>query len=653
MRAQNEVVSIQSLMRNESDDSQFKTRIVEPNGLAATQVSVLSVDAKKFTQMGIGDAFKNPATQVFEIPHEGALTLDLSSKMQFVFLYSDQGCAFLAAPRILSTDHVALIPWSMARIKVLRQGEPVPDMKVQIDALKTSDFMFRTPLISFFATTNQHGIATFDRIPVSDVIVRINPTTVGFGNQSWLEDDQHRFMRTIAGESLDVTFGENVRDVVGQFRYDEKFNDGKQAIWGAEIEVVGENRSVVPLTIDEEGSFIAQGVPLGEVAIMVRHPGLPNIGGPLPANVGPFAIEKASDGTNKTQDLGELILDFASGQRARTKKRKIRLDEPLQMVQDNFSTTETVSFVGMTRKGDDFDGALFDQNGKLLRRIDGIPKANGEIAAIDRKRQRVYIICEINTSYDDQELRAYDLNGKLVYKRPLDQGVHHIAIDDENGAIWLQRNEPDGGDAVCLHADGTYDQTIETISANSICYAAVDRSFWLVGRDEITNIDASSKRKKFVRNLPVRMVNNRIRPLQNGSALILQSSDHSTLTASRVWKIDSNAMPLGVFDFGSYGFVACLEFKSQVLLAANRADRSLSQIKYEVALFASDRDLQRFTDTDYIQDLDSASQLGLGEESGFWCFDSNGLKRIEPTTESFRTVHSKENTEGIVTILAQ
>ena len=214
------------------------------------------------------------------------ITAEEAAHHQVKVLEPDGSVARQISVLPLST-HLDLLAWSKVRVKIVYGGRPLENMKVSCGTDLTSDMMFQTPDFSLTAVTDDSGIAEFDRFPPGESSIRINPQPAEFQGQKWVWLDQKKYVITVPGQQLEMTFGKGARDVVGQFVFDQEFDDGIQEYWGANLEyssirgnMGGNSETKFRIKILRNGSFIAESAPPGEAKIIIQHPGIqPKAGG--------------------------------------------------------------------------------------------------------------------------------------------------------------------------------------------------------------------------------------------------------------------------------------------------------------------------------------------------------------------------------------
>ncbi len=656
-----------------------QVKVVEPDGSIAKQISVSPLSTDIGANVELTTMEQNANTRGEKLGPDGTWILDLSNPEQFFFIKSEKGCLLLSGTRILATDHLDLLAWSSVRVKIVYGGKPMANMKVSCGTELTSDRMFQTPDISVSAMTDESGTAEFDRFLPGESSIRINPQPAEFQGKKWVWLDQKRYVTTVPGEQLEVTFGKGARDVVGRFVFDKDFDDGIQEYWGANLEyssirnnMGGNSETKVRIKISQNGSFIAESAPPGEAKIIIQHPGVQpkargiRIGqglnikvgpdqyiGPQMLVVGPVRINEGGDKA-ELQDLGDIRLDFKRPQRPMLDRiSDYVLSNPAPVASaDDFTSKETIAFIARVKREGKVLNAFLDQRGQVIRTLSEYTPSFGDDATVDQKNQRVYLICNVPDAAPVQELRAFDLSGRQLYARPLERGANYaIATDTDNGRIGLLKSKGGKSALQLLQPDGVDYLTVDVVSSLRVCYSSVDKAFWLSQSTQITKLNATNLNVLASFQPPPKIRCHNAIPLRSGGVVAIERSSVQTLSSSnRIWKLDSAAQLVGVVDLGEYAAGECIDLGSSLLVRAHKIKglRSPSESAAQSCWLLVDHKMKNMSRFYSLADVSKE----LVKASGVWVMDGRMLRRVIEVENELIITASQSIDEEITSAIA-
>jgi hypothetical protein len=658
------------------DAAQHKIKIVEPDGSVVKRISIVKLPLDRRANFDLQSIEKEPSFRVEQLGADGMLVLDLSNREEFLFMQTDMGCLLLASSRILATNQLDLLAWSKVRVRISHRDSPLANMKVTYSTTLTSDMMFQSPSISFSAIADDSGVAEFDRVPAGEACIKINPQPAEYNGQKWEWTDQTRMICTVPGQQMEVVIGRGARDVVGRFIYDREYA-GLEEYWGANLEysntrynMGGNSHTKIRIKISENGAFIAESAPPGEAKIIIQHPGVQpkgvgldvggrriHVGPQRPFEqprvvLGPLTI-RDEGGNLEFQDLGDIKLDF--------KARQLNLVEPvtdvfrteqsLVPINDEFTSREEIAFVASIKQGGETFVAFIDGKARVIRTPPEKPATPGRQAAFDPQRKRVYLVCENPGAAIRQELRAFNLHGRQLYTRMLDKGAtYSIATDSDSGRIGLLESKSGKYAFQVLQPDGNSFLKRNIVSSQYVCYSSADKAFWLLGRSQITKLNATNLDVLSEILLPSKLDISSVYPLQTGGFVAIENSRSDTFTsANRIWKYNSQAQLTGVADLGPYVATSCMDFGKSLLVSGRKIKGLFSEEATQSCHFLIDATMENFYRFDVLPETTDST----GSAKSAWVLDGKMIKRVTGRDSSLSTTLSQNNDAGIVTIIAQ
>ncbi len=601
------------------------TQILQPDGTPAGSAevrfgqgmfsSVRLVDGGYVSKDLIATDLKRLYSQ---LPSDGRLVVPAELKADFVLITNTHGFVRLATSQIGELATVQMEPWTTARVQHVASGAPVAGSRVRIMNALSHDRLFQGMQLIAEATTDESGWAVFEKLPSGECAIQVGLSEAPAGRPE--TNQRMKYVNLESDADNSVVMGDGGRDVVGRIYLPPGFERSTFSRLRGTIQRADGAYNSIPLQIDGQGLFRAENVPIGPVKVEIRTDFATQ------ELRGYYGAQRFSC-TEEGQELdGRLLLGTVRLENRLQPAAEAPAAYERQELVDEFSANNQVAFMMRSTAEGRNQYHLYDGKGALIRNVDDFEASvawlsGNRLSVVDPLRQQCYGLS--NQDASGQWLVVFDAQGRQQFRIFLDTGSNRMAVDEQNGNLWLQglKSLNNGKLSILSPRGELVDAQVK--SGFSLCYSSMDKAFWMVGKS-IEKIDAQSRRVLAVLDLPEGVYSCAdVVAAPDGGCYALEVHHPDVPTSrNRIWHVDGAGREIGRLQLGNFR-VNSLQVVGKELWLLGSPVRGLFTWESSGQLRRTSLDLQPLSE--------SAANFSLLEASlgdGPWGFEDGQLVKL-------------------------